>query len=469
MRHRLDTQPGFSLIEMLVVIVVIGILAAVAMQSMTTTVQNIRQVRTEREMEMLTKAIVGDPALTQNNQRGDFGYVGDVGAFPPNLQALYQNPGGYATWDGPYLASSYSQDNTGFKTDDWGAVYVYGGGATITSTGGGSALSKKIADATDDYLLNTINGTILDADHNPPGPVYADSIDIVITIPDGSGSTTSKTCHPNMAGAFSLDTVPCGNHLLRVIYTPDVDTLVRYLAVLPRHKGRVSYRFASAHFGGGGGSDTVWYVGYQQAKRSSDGNSVTISTPGGGSGQGDLLIAAVVTDGNKSGSLSPPGGEGWSEVDISQQTGAVTLGVWWKLAGASESPNHQFSWSGNGQEAFGGIMRFSGNDQTNPVHASATNGGSSSWPTCPSVTTTISSTMIVRIGGFDDDDITTDSTGLTGHTDITMDESSSGWGTCSGGAAYRQQAAAGASGTANFSLTSSEQYRTVTISIAPTQ
>ena len=151
-------RSGFSLIEMLVVIVVIGILAAVAMQSMTSTVQDVRQVRTEQEMEMLATAIVGNPGITQNNRRSDFGYVGDVGAFPPNLQALYQNPGGYATWDGPYLPPSYTQDSIGFKTDEWGRLYSYNGGVTISSTGSGSTISKKVTDTPGDYLLNTING-----------------------------------------------------------------------------------------------------------------------------------------------------------------------------------------------------------------------------------------------------------------------------------------------------------------------
>jgi len=88
MNRYCHTESGFSLIEMLVLIVVIGILASVAMQSMTATMQDIRQTRTEREMEVLAKAIVGDPGLKQNNQRSDFGYIGDVGAFPTNLQAL---------------------------------------------------------------------------------------------------------------------------------------------------------------------------------------------------------------------------------------------------------------------------------------------------------------------------------------------------------------------------------------------
>ena len=89
----LSRHNGFSFIELLVVIVVIGILASVAMQSMTATVEDVRRLQTEREMEMLARAIVGNPSLTKNGARSDFGYVGDVGAFPPNLQALYQSPG----------------------------------------------------------------------------------------------------------------------------------------------------------------------------------------------------------------------------------------------------------------------------------------------------------------------------------------------------------------------------------------
>ncbi len=247
----LRSQTGFGLIEMVVLIIVVGIMVSMAMQSLTVVVEDTRRVKTDREMEMLSKAIVGDPGITQNNQRSDFGYVGDIGAFPPNLQALYQNPGGYATWDGPYILPGYTQDITGFKTDEWGALYTYSGGIAINSTGSGSSISKKIADATDDYLLNTINGTIMDAANEPPGTDYVDSVDVVITFPNGSGNTASKTYSPDATGAFTLDSIPVGTHLLRLIYTPDVDTLTRYLSVLPRHKSPVSYRFASDYFGSG--------------------------------------------------------------------------------------------------------------------------------------------------------------------------------------------------------------------------
>ena len=246
---------GFSLIELLIVIVVVGILTSIAMQSMDVAIDNARRNRTEQEMEMLADAIVGDPSQMQSSVRCDFGYVGDVGAFPSNLQALYRNPGGYATWDGPYVRSGFSEDSTGFKTDEWGTLYSYSGGAEISSTGSGSTITKKIADATNDYLLNTLRGTIKDAGNEPPGFVYADSIDIVVSIPDGSGSTANKTYKPDASGVFTLDSLPAGQHPLRIIYEPTVDTLFRYVTILPRHKSRPAYRFATAYFSDTSGSE----------------------------------------------------------------------------------------------------------------------------------------------------------------------------------------------------------------------
>jgi len=212
----------------------------------------------------------------------------------------------------------------------------------------------------------------------------------------------------------------------------------------------------------GGGSGAA-YKEFTEAKASSNVMSITISTPPGTS-EGDLLIAAVATDGSET--ISPPGGEGWIQINHGSYSSYVTLGVWWKNAGASESGSHQFSW-GSSERCYAWIMRFTGHDSITPIHKSSGNGGSSSSPDCSAVTTTIANCLILRIGGFDDDDVSIDSPGLSGNTAITMDESSSGSYTCSGGAGYKQQAATGSSGISEFSLWGSEQYRTVTIAIAP--
>jgi hypothetical protein len=207
----------------------------------------------------------------------------------------------------------------------------------------------------------------------------------------------------------------------------------------------------------------VVYQEFTEAKASFGTNSLTIPTPAG-AGPGDLLIAAVAADGNTINALAPPAGQGWLLIDLGREGGSVTLGVWWKLALASEPAAHTFTWSSN-QEAYGWIMRFTGHDPVSPIHAVAAANGTSSAPPSPSVTTSIADALILRLGGFDDDDVSIDNPGLAGHVPITMDESGPGGGTTSGGAGYRMQVAPGPSGTSSFSLTGSEQYRTVTLAI----
>ena len=53
------------------------------------------------------------------------------------------------------------------------------------------------------------------------------------------------------------------------------------------------------------------YEGFNEAKPSSDGASVDVPIPAGTT-LGDLLIAAVATDGDTQGSISAPVGQGWT-------------------------------------------------------------------------------------------------------------------------------------------------------------
>jgi prepilin-type N-terminal cleavage/methylation domain-containing protein len=245
---------GFSLIEMLVVIMVIGILTAVAMQSMKSTIDDVRRVATEREMQRIACAVTGNPAVTSGGVRSDFGYVGDVGSFPPSLDALRSNPGGLATWHGPYLQGEFVEDTIGYKTDQWGEPYVFNG-TRISSGGHGSPITKTIAGAALDYLANTYTAVIRDAADSAPGDVYRDSVIIVLTAPDGAGGMTTRNTVPDSSGSFTLTALPVGPHSLEVVYIPDADTLQRYVTILPRHRSSPpdQYRFASAYFSGGAG------------------------------------------------------------------------------------------------------------------------------------------------------------------------------------------------------------------------
>ncbi|MEN8803413.1 MAG: hypothetical protein ABF297_15695, partial [Thiogranum sp.] len=217
--------------------------------------------------------------------------------------------------------------------------------------------------------------------------------------------------------------------------------------------------------GGGGGPPPAGPVfeEFTDASRSSNGTSLIISKPAA-TAVGDLLLAAVATDGDNTSSLAPPAG--WNVINVADRGREVTFGVWWKLAGASESNSYTFSWSSS-EQAYGWIMRFTGHDPASPIDANSNDIGSTASPSSPSVTTTVNNTLILRLGGFDDDDITVGAPGLSGHTAINMNDSGNGNFTASGGSGYVLQAAAGGSGTSSFTLTNTEGYVTVTIAIAP--
>lgn len=161
------------------------------------------------------------------------------------------------------------------------------------------------------------------------------------------------------------------------------------------------------------------YRDFTEAKISSDTTSITISTPD--TNEGDLLIAAVATDGDTSASIAPPEGEGWTAIYTGDYNNEVTLGAWWKLADVSESSSHQFTWTGD-EQAYAWMMRFTGHKASNPINDHSASGETSSTPTSPEVTTTLDNCLILRLGAFDDDDITVDEPGLSGHTAITMDK-----------------------------------------------
>lgn len=248
---RISSEKGFGFVELLVMIIVVGILASLAMRSMTSTVDDARRITTDREMEMLSAAIVGDPNRVTDNARSDFGYVGDVGAFPPSLAALYTNPG-YATWNGPYIPAGYTQDTISYRLDGWGQSYSYSGGLTITSSGGGTSMVKQIADASSDYLRNQFIGIVADGNDSLPGNIMKDSVRVRVTIPNGAGGTLSKNYTPDASGQFTLDSIPAGKHSLKVIYLPSNDTLDRYITVLPRQQNDDPpiFKFSSGYFGG---------------------------------------------------------------------------------------------------------------------------------------------------------------------------------------------------------------------------
>ncbi len=233
----LREESGYSLIELIVVIVIVAILAAVGMKSMTAMNETVRVEETKAELEQLAHAVVGDPELMSGGGRTDFGYVGDVGSLPPNLDALVTNPGGLGTWDGPYIRDDFYTSaggvSTEFKVDAWGTAYQYSGGASIISTGSGSTISRRLGNSVDDLLYNRVTITVTDLDNDPPGSIYRDSVRLVLAYPDGSGGTTNRAASPDANGLVVFDSIPIGQQILNTIYLPANDTLTRLVTVNP--------------------------------------------------------------------------------------------------------------------------------------------------------------------------------------------------------------------------------------------
>jgi hypothetical protein len=214
--------------------------------------------------------------------------------------------------------------------------------------------------------------------------------------------------------------------------------------------------------GGGGGTEGVVFEEFAEVNAGETTN-IDLPTPGG-TAEGDLLIAAIASDGDASDLAATAD---WNLIAVQNNSTRVTLGVWWKIAGVSEPATHLFSSSAL-EMKYGWMMRFTGHDPSNPINGTSTfDTGMSTSPPAPSATTTVDNTLVLRVGGFDHEDIIVDDPGLPGHTPITMDLGGSGLYACAGGAGYTYLTTAGETGTADFALTGKEDYVTGTIAIAP--
>ncbi len=244
MNYPTANRRGFTLVELVLVIVVIGIIASIGLKAIQPGINQARYDATIKEMEALGQAITGDENLISDGFRSDYGYTGDIGSLPPDLDALVVNPAGYSTWNGPYILRGFAESGDDFKRDAWGSAYIYSG-VSIVSDGNGSPITKLIASAPDELLANTVNGAVFDGLGRAPGD-SASNVTVIIYYPDGSGYIAVQTVNPDNSGLFSFaNSIPIGNHLVRAVYSTTADTVSAYIAVVP---GSVAYR--EFHFAG---------------------------------------------------------------------------------------------------------------------------------------------------------------------------------------------------------------------------
>ncbi len=103
----LDSDSGFTLIELIVVVVIIGLLAGLVLPQFIRQEEKAKLKATRAQIELLGTALDT--------------FRLDIGRYPTTeegLQALRQKPATLDRWDGPYLKKELPED-------PWGKPYVY--------------------------------------------------------------------------------------------------------------------------------------------------------------------------------------------------------------------------------------------------------------------------------------------------------------------------------------------------------
>jgi len=227
------SSAGFTLIDILVAIIVLSVVSTLAFQTIQPSIDESRRLEAESEMAQIARGIAGDYSVGENMTGSAFGYVGDVGSLPTSLANLVSNPGGYSTWDGPYIRDDFTEDAGGRLVDPWGTAYVYSAGVSITSTGSGANIVHRLAGNASDLLNVSFSCVVAGSNGAFPG---SDSANLIATVdyPNGSSSTTRDTASVSSEGIFSFSGLPVGIHSVRVIEFVAGDTTELFVTSLPR-------------------------------------------------------------------------------------------------------------------------------------------------------------------------------------------------------------------------------------------
>src|SRR4051794_40261325 len=76
-------QRGFTLIEVMMVILLVTIVSVVSITVIPDTINESRFNHTVEMMNQIRNAMIGNPEIREGSARSSFGYLGDVGTFPP--------------------------------------------------------------------------------------------------------------------------------------------------------------------------------------------------------------------------------------------------------------------------------------------------------------------------------------------------------------------------------------------------
>lgn len=137
----------------------------------------------------------------------------------------------------------------------------------------------------------------------------------------------------------------------------------------------------------------IGFVAATSANNGAGSKTLVINEPTGVA-QGDVMLATVTVTGT--GAPSAP--SGWTVVKSTSGT-ALRQATYYKVAGASEPSSYSWSWSSS-RAASGGIIDYSGVNQTAPVDATASASGASGNAEAASITTSAANDRVLAIASF---------------------------------------------------------------------
>jgi RHS repeat-associated protein len=213
---------------------------------------------------------------------------------------------------------------------------------------------------------------------------------------------------------------------------------------------------------GGGGSSVAPTVQSSTSGSVSSG-ALTINKPAG-TATGDLLVMTASADLSASENVTYTVPSGWTQLLANTRSDTSSAGnnlqVWYKVATSSEPASYAIT-PDHDNLIGGSITRVTGQDATSPIDGSNVTASLTGEASAPSVTTTSANDTILRIATWDQSKtITAAPTGVTNAYNVDV-SGHDNWG------GYHTQTTAGATGVAQWDLSSGAPYVGFTIAIKP--